>query len=169
MSRDETRSEDRREEFLSVLNGFDHAMLVTRDPTGGLRSRPMAIAESSNEGKLWFVSNVHSGKQQELAEDDHINVAMQGGNRFLSITGKARVVRDERRQEELWSEAQRVWFPEGPRDPDLVLIEVLPVEAEYWDGSGLKGLKYLFREARAIVGGDNLDEDARVHGKIALD
>jgi general stress protein 26 len=165
MSRDETR----REEFLSVLTRFDHAMLVTRDPSGGLRSRPMAIADSSEDGRLWFMSNVHSGKQEELAEDDHVNVAMQGGGQFLSITGRARVVRDERKQDELWSETQRVWFPDGPRDRNLVLIEVLPVEAEYWDGSGLKGLKYLFNEAQAIVGGSALDENARVHGKITLD
>ncbi|MBN1236964.1 MAG: pyridoxamine 5'-phosphate oxidase family protein [Gammaproteobacteria bacterium] len=169
MSRDDTGQEERQEEFLSVLARFDHAMLVTRDPSGGLRSRPMAIADSSEDGRLWFMSNVHSGKQEELAEDDRVNVAMQGGGRFLSITGKARVVRDEGKQEELWNEAQRVWFPDGPHDASLVLIEVVPDDAEYWDGSGLKGLKYLFNEARAIVGGGSLDDDARVHGKVDLD
>src|SRR5690606_37791534 len=130
---------------------------------------PMAIADTSEDGCLWFVSNVHSGKQEELTEDDHVNVAMQGGGRFLSITGRARVVRDEARQEELWSEAQRVWFPDGPHDPSLVLIEIRPVEAEYWDGSGLKGLRYLFNEAQVVIGGGQMDEDARTHGTVAFD
>lgn len=159
----------KREEFLSVLSKFDTAMLVTRDRSGGLRSRPMAIADTTEDGRLWFMSDVHSGKQEELAEDDHVNVAMQGGDRFLSIRGRARVIRDERRQEELWSETRRLWFPDGPRDPNLVLIEILPEDAEYWDGSGLKGLKYLFNEAQAIVGGGTLDESARTHGKLAFD
>jgi general stress protein 26 len=163
------RQESKREEFLSVLRKFDNAMLVTRDPSGGLRSRPMAIADSTEDGRLWFISNVYSGKQEELADDDHVNVAMQGDGRFLSITGRARVVRDEPKQEELWSETRRVWFPDGPRDKSMVLIEVLPDDAEYWDGSGLKGLKYLFNEAQAIVGGDRLGQDAGAHGKVAFD
>lgn len=157
-----------QDEFLSVLRSFDHAMLVTRDGHEGLRSRPMAIAEATESGKLWFISNAHSGKQDELAEDPHVNVAMQGGNRFLSISGRARVVRDTRKAEELWSEAQRIWFS-GPHDPNLVLIEVLPSVAEYWDGSGLKGLKYMFAEAGAIVRGRKMSDDERVHGKLAFD
>jgi general stress protein 26 len=164
-----TRQESKREEFLSVLRKFDNAMLVTRDPSGGLRSRPMAIADSTEDGRLWFVSNVHSGKQEELADDEHVNVAMQGDGRFLSITGRARTVRDERKQEQLWSETRRVWFPDGPHDPNLVLIEIRPDDAEYWDGSGLKGLKYLFNEAHAIVGGGKLDQDAGTHGKVAFE
>lgn len=162
-------SEDtQQDEFLSVLRSFDHAMLVTRDAVDGLRSRPMAIAETTESGKLWFISNAQSGKQDELAEDANVNVAMQGGGRFLSITGRARVVLDLRKAEELWSEAQRLWFS-GPHDPNLVLIEVQPRAAEYWDGSGLKGLKYLFAEAGAIVKGHQMTEDERVHGKLTFD
>lgn len=158
----------KQDEFLSVLRSFDHAMLVTRDQHEGLRSRPMAIAETTESGKLWFISNAQSGKQDELADDPHVNVAMEGGGRFLSVTGRARVVKDAKKAEDLWSEAQRVWFS-GPHDPELVLIEVLPSVAEYWDGSGLKGLKYLFAEAGAAVRGRKMDDDERVHGKVAFE
>lgn len=168
MSESRRKDDQQQHEFLSVLRSFEHAMLVTRDTEGGLRSRPMAIAETTESGKLWFISNVQSGKQDELAEDPDVNVAMQGGGRFLSITGRARVVRDSGKAEELWSEAQRVWFS-GPHDPDLVLIEVRPNAAEYWDGSGLNGLKYLFAEAGAIVTGRKLSDDERVHGKLTFD
>lgn len=155
-------------DFLAVLHSFEHAMLVTQQRDGGLRSRPMAIAESNDTGVLWFISNVHSGKNDELAHDSKVNVAMQGAGRFLSITGKARIVRDTDKAEQLWSEAQRLWFPDGPHDPALALIEVMPSWAEYWDRSGVKGLKFMFAEAEAIVTGHELGDDAGTHGRVAL-
>ncbi|HRX82557.1 MAG TPA: pyridoxamine 5'-phosphate oxidase family protein, partial [Pirellulaceae bacterium] len=42
-------------------------------------------------------------------------------------------VHDAKKAELLWTEELRDWFPVGPSDPDLALIQVDVEEAEYWD------------------------------------
>lgn len=162
------RKDDRYDEFLKLLRRFDHAMLVTlRD--GEMRSRPMAVAEATASGHLWFMSNAESAKQEEIGEHPDVNVSMQEGRTFLSISGGARVVRDSHKAEELWRESQRMWFPDGPTDPNLVLIEIVPHYAEYWDGSGTKGLRYLFEQAGSLVGRGQPGDDASIHAKVGFD
>jgi general stress protein 26 len=155
-------------EFLAILEDFDDAMLVTRRGEA-LRSRPMLIAESTDTGRLWFLSSATSGKLEELAVHPEVNVALQDGGSFLSISGTAQVVRDGDKAQQLWSEAQRPWFPCGPEDPNLILIEVTPQVAEYWDRSGLGGVRFLLAEAAAVVGGQTLTDNAGTHGRVTFD
>lgn len=152
-----------------MLKEFNTAMLVTRTDDGGLRSRPMAIAEARVDGVIYFSTAIDSPKIEELASDSRVNVALQSGSRFVSITGRARVVRDRALIERLWSEAWRVWFPGGKDDPTLCLIAVEPEEAEYWDRSGAKGIKSFFQMAKAYVSGAQPgDFDEEQHGKVRV-
>ncbi len=150
-----------------LLEHFSHAMLTTRRDGGQLRSRPMAIMESRPPGQLLFFSNADSGKLEELNEDPNANVAMQDGERFVSVTGTARIFRDTARAEALWKESQRAWFPDGPTDPGLVLIEVRPVYVEYWDRSSPSALQLILNPSQADL--DVLDDENAEHGNIELD
>ena len=51
--------------------------------------------------------------------DPRVNVVMQDGRRFVSLSGVASVVDDRALIEELWSESWKVWFPKGKDDPSL--------------------------------------------------
>lgn len=151
-------------EFFDVLHHFDQAMLVTQRD-GELRSRPMAIADRTPHGHVWFITSLASGKLDELATHPAVNVAMQQSSRFLSISGTARVSRDPHRIGEVWQPAYRVWF-EGTDDPRIALIEVVPTYAEYWDRSGVEGLKFAFAMLKSFVTGEPLDDDCAPHGKL---
>lgn len=153
------------QEFLSVLKTFDTAMLVTRrDNT--LRSRPMAIADRTESGRVWFVTSIDSGKVDEMTENPGVNVVMQANGRFLSISGTIRATRDSARIDELWNESQAIWFSEGRDDPELVLLEVVPTFAEYWNRSGVEGVKFMFAAVRSAVTGTALGDDQGKHGKV---
>lgn len=152
-----------------MLKEFSTAMLVTRREDGGLRSRPMAIAEARIDGVLYFSTAIDSPKIEELAADSRVNVALQSASRFVSITGRARVVKDRALIERLWNETWRVWFPGGKDDPTLCLLAVEPEEAEYWDQSGAKGIKSMFQMAKAYVSGAQPgDFDREQHGKVRV-
>lgn len=153
------------QQFFDVLQHFDDAMLVTRRE-GELRSRPMAIVERTPEGRLGFIMSSASGKFDELDAEPHVNVALQQQARFMSISGRARVTRDAARIDAVWRPEHGVWFERGRDDPHIVLIEVVPVYAEYWDRSGTEGLKFAFAMARSLVTGEPLGEDAARHGKL---
>jgi len=153
-----------------LLSDFDSAMLVTRTINGELRSRPMAVADVQSGGCLWFITERHSGKLEEIARDNQVNVSMQSRMKFVSVSGTAVVVEDRRKVEELWNEAWKVWFPGGKDDPSLILLKVQGENGEYWDNSGASGIKYLIEAGKAYLSGTKPDvaSDPTVHGKVAL-
>jgi general stress protein 26 len=153
-----------------LLKDFGAAMLVTHASGGQLRSRPMALAQAEPNGVLWFVTERHSGKLEEIARDSHVNVAMQSSSKFLSISGTASAVDDRAKVAELWNESFKVWFPGGKDDPTLILLKVQGEAGEYWDNSGLAGIKYLIEAGKAYLSGSKPDvsSDPRVHGKVKL-
>jgi general stress protein 26 len=153
--------------FRDYVSSFGHAMLVTRRE-GGLRSRPMVILGVGDAAELYFFTNLSSGKLDELEADERVNLALQEGGRFCSISGSARILRDPRCIEAFWSDSQRAWFPDGPEDPLLVLLEVTPEFVEYWDRTGLEALRYAVASARAIVAGERLDDDQGEHVKMRI-
>ncbi len=162
-------SQTEREHLYGLIKDFDSAMLVTLAEDGSLRSRPMAIAGCEPAGPLYFVTNVDSPKVHELEHDDRVNVSLQGKTQFASVSGTARVVQDRALVASLWKEQWKVWFPNGKDDPSLCLLIVDPIEAEYWDQGGSKGLKYLFEAARAYANGTRpAGNDERQHAKVPL-
>jgi general stress protein 26 len=143
-------------------------MLVTHNPAGPLRARPMEIAAHEGGGRLVFVTSFDSGKIDELAEDHHACVTLQQDQRCVSISGNVTIKQDRARIRELWREPWRVWWPSGPEDDQLVLLELEPQQAEYWDRSGSNRLAYVFEAGRAIISGRRVDEDRLPHGKLDL-
>jgi len=168
---------EKRDRLRKLIAEFDTAMLVTRGPDGGLRSRPLAIAKAhdgqghdQNDDALYFSTSIDSGKVADLSSDADVNVSLQEKRRFVSLTGTARVVRDRALIDKLWAEDWKIWFPKGKEDPSLSILIVQPHEASYWDISGGTGVKYLFEAAKAYVSGtrppsDN-DERRTAHVKL---
>lgn len=154
-------SEDEKRQRLStLLSLFDTAMLVTRTEDGGMRARPLSIAESQDDGAMYFSTAVDSPKVEELEADPHVNVVMQDGRRFVSVSGTATVVRNRALIERLWRPAWKVWFPQGIDDPSLCLLRIDPTEAAYWDLTGTTGIRYAFEMAKAYVKGTRPPSDA---------
>jgi general stress protein 26 len=118
-----------------LIKGTRIAMLTTVASDGRLRSRPMAALKGGFDGDLWFVTRSTAPKAEEIRDNQHVNVAYADpdGDRFVSISGLASLVRDAAKVEELWSRRLRTWFPEGKKDPDLALIRVRIDRAEVWD------------------------------------
>ena len=154
-----------------LLQDFDAAMLVTRNSAGQLRSRPMAVADIGPGGTMWFVTERHSGKMEEIARDAHVNVAMQSSMKFVSISGRAMPVDDRAKVAELWNESWKTWFPGGRDDSGLILLKVDGETGEYWDNSGTSGVKYIIEAGKAYLSGEKpreVESDPKVHGKVGM-
>jgi general stress protein 26 len=153
-----------------MLADFHSAMLVTRTAAGELRSRPMAVAQVEPNGQMWFMTDRYSGKLEEIANDDHVNISMQSKSTFVSVSGRAVVIEDGRKVDELWNEAWKVYFPGGKDDPSLVLLKVHGETGEYWDYSGTSGIRYFIEAGKAYLSGTKPDvaEDPKVHGKVVM-
>ena len=118
-----------------LLKGIKFAMLTTVAEDGSLRSRPMAVPESAFDGDLWFFTEAGAGKVDEVQSDQHVNVVFADleRQRYISVSGLARVVRDPVTVRERWSAAYTSWFPRGVDDPSLALLRVTVTAAEHWE------------------------------------
>lgn len=156
------------EKVVELARSIGTGMLVSHSPEG-LRSRPMSVAEITDQGEIWFLTSMSSPKVDELTKDPHTLVVLAESSRYLSITGTATVLRDSVKARQLWSESNRVWFKSAD-DPDLVLVRVDPQWAEYWDQSGLNGVKFAAKAAAAYLKGETLRDsgDVRSHAKVRL-
>ncbi len=159
---------DKHEKLIELLDDFDTAMLVTRKRDTGVHIRPMRIAKLTEEGRLFFITSKKSPKADEIESDASVDVVFQDDSKFITLTGNATITDDPQLLEDLWSEAYKVWFPEGKDDPNVCIIEVEPAQAEYWDNEGAQGLSYAFSAVKAYVEGEKPKIDSNVHGKLRV-
>ena len=160
---------DEEKHFKKILDDFDDAMLTTIGSDGRPRSRPMRVAKVTDESDLWFATSKNSGKVDEIRSNDIVAITMQGGGKYLSLTGKAELVDDQATIEAMWSDAWKIWFPEGKTDPSITLLKVTAEDAAYWDLSGVNRLRYLYEAGKAFFTGEKMDVDAiEMDGKVKL-
>ena len=159
---------DAKKRFVRILKQFHAGMLVTRSEDGSLHSRPMIVADIADEKDVYFVTKLDSGKVDEIKSDPTVNVSFQGGNDYLSLSGQASCHHDPAKLRELWNEAWKVWFPDGPDDPEIVLIKVDSQCGEYWDNSGLNLARFLFETGTAYFTGTTPDFPEEMNQKVAL-
>ncbi len=160
---------DTHEKLIGLMGDFDNAMLVTRTDDGQLDARPMAVADLTDAGELWFVTDRSSGKIADLMLDREVVVTMQGSGKYVSVSGQARVVDDRAKIESLWSEAWKVWFPKGKDDASITLLKIVPERGEYWDSSGLTGIKYLIKAGKAYLQGEKPEKEASINASVSMD
>ena len=155
--------------FSEILNDFSTAMLTTVGDDGIPRARPMQVSDVDDQNQLWFFTDIESGKADEIRSNETVAITLQGGGKFLSMSGKAEIVKDQTKIDELWGEVNKVWFPEGKEAPNVILLKIVPDEGEYWDTSGVTGLRYLFRAGKAYFEGRSVNtEGLDVNAKVNL-
>ena len=82
------------------------------------------------------------------------------------MSGTARVVEDAAKKQQLWSKMTQAWFPGGPTDPDLALVQVRITHANYWDVKESK-IVQLWEMARAAMTGKP-PTDLGEHGEVRM-
>lgn len=134
----------------NMIDDIRVAMLTT-EGNDGLESRPMSAYTDKDAGLIRFITRIDSGKTDEIKDDSKVNLgfADSKGNKYVSVTGTARVVRDPVKQKELWNPFAEAWMPEGPEAPTTALIEVNPAHATIWDSPGK--LAMLVKVAKANI------------------
>ena len=130
-----TSQADDVKKLAKLIKGINVAMMTTRDDDGTLRARPMQTQNEEFDGTLWFFTQASSHKVDEINHEHEVNLtyADAGRNHYVSVSGKATLVRDRAKIDELWTPALKAWFPKGKDDPEVALLKVDVSKAEYWD------------------------------------
>ena len=110
--------------------------MLTTQSAGGLRARPLEARPDRQAGILWFLTDMRSAKDDEVAASPHVGLVFidAGEQAYLSITGHAEILRDPAKAADIWKSTDKVWWPGGPDDPTVRVLRVEPCTAELWDG-----------------------------------
>jgi len=136
-----------------MMRSISFAMLTTEDDDN-LRARPMVAAQSEFDGTLWFFTRASSHKVDEVQQDQRVGVTYADPSKqdYVSLSGKARLVRDKAAIDAHWGESMRTWFPKGKDDPDIALLKVDVSLAEYWDAPN-STMVHAYGYVKAVVTG----------------
>jgi general stress protein 26 len=153
--------ENAQDRLWNLLGDHNTFMLVTKTATqqhAALRARPMAGYPRRDEQRIWFLAHKDGLKDDEIKANPKVCVTFSDPSRqhFVSISGKASVEHDLARKRDLWSVAAQAWFPDGPEDPNIILLGVELDEAEFWDGDP-NPIVVGFKMARAAAEGRKME------------
>ncbi len=110
------------------------------------------------------MTDLRSGKEHgiEAAHDVELVFIDAAAKAYLSITGRAEVLRDRAKATEIWKMTDTMWW-RGPDDPNAGLLRVTPLAAELWDGPASKALAaFEFVKSRLTGEPPDLGENRKV-------
>src|ERR1700704_5665054 len=84
--------------------------MLTTQFVGGLRARPLEARPDRDAGLIFFVTDIHSPKEDEIEAASDVGLVFIDPNdkAYLSITGRASVVRDANRIQAAWRKTDEV-------------------------------------------------------------
>ena len=130
-------AEDRaRRRAVEIAQDARACMLTSTSNDGALHARPMTPQQVTDDLEAWFFVSRVSQQAQDIAARPRVNLSFEGPGDWLSVAGMATIVDDRHLVEEMWSPVVEAWFPDGPADPDAVLLRVDAGSVEYWKEPG---------------------------------
>ena len=107
-----------------IVAGAVYATFVTLDNTGRPRTRQVQPQSPDSTWTVWFATNPKTRKVADIARDGRVvlhyfDPKLAG---YVSLIGRARVVRDRATKDAHWAPAWSAFYPD--RDSSVVLIAV---------------------------------------------
>ena len=155
------------EKLKELVKSADICMFASHYTDDSLSARPMSTQDVDDDGVLWFFSQASSNINAEIETDNRVQLfyANKAKSEYLSLSGKAMIIKDAEKAKELWTMWVKTWFTEGPDDPELTIIKVEPASAYYWDTKNNKMVSMLKIMAGAITG-KTMDDSVEGHIEI---
>lgn len=118
-----------------------------------LRVRPMAANLDREANEIRFLTDIRWHADDEIREYPKLALAFadNGDQKYVAVSGRAAVSNDRAAIAKLFSIAAKAWW-DSSDDPNIRLLTVTPMGAEYWDGRG-KVVSYLSMALAIVTGG----------------
>ena len=124
------------------MRDIDFAILSTRTSGGAIAARPMSNnRQVEYDGDNFFFTLDDTGTVNDIRNDPNVGIAFQGKSGalgmkpfFITLQGKAEMIRDKSEFAEHWTKDLDAWFKDGVDTPGIVLLKVHADRLHYWDG-----------------------------------
>jgi general stress protein 26 len=134
-----TTRRDAIPEIAKLLKGIDLCQFATRGQNGELHARPMSNnGQVEFDGTSWFFAPGDGRLADELRADPSAVTAYRAGEgySFVSVSGRVTIVEDVEEKKQRWMPELDRWFPDGPEDPNVLLLRLEAEHAEWWTENG---------------------------------
>ena len=113
---------------------LDVCMMTTKASRGGLSSRPMSNnGDVEYDGNSYFFTYEDSKVASELKANKSVSLGFQGKDMlFITIAGKATLVKSKTRLQQHWLDELKMWFKEGIETTGIIMIHVKADSIKYW-------------------------------------
>jgi general stress protein 26 len=139
------------------------ALLITHDG-GAIDARPMAATVRREDGHIYILANAGEDSDLQIQADPDIVLSFQkDGQNHVVVKGRASSSDDRATIRGIWNVFDKAWW-DGPDDPRIRLITIVPQSAEYWESPG-KIVAYAKMLTAAATG---TRPDTGKHGTTAL-
>lgn len=162
--------EENMKRFKELVEDIQFGMLTTKNSLDGtLSSRPMTLQEVDENNYLWFFADKNSHLANDIRLNIDVNVAFAhpSDSSYVSVAGNGYVIQDHQKVDELFTPVTKAWFPDGPNDPNIALIQVRPVTVDFWDSPTSKAVQ-LYAFAKSIVTGESPSDEVAGHGHVKV-
>ncbi len=154
----------------AVIKDIKYTMMTTRTSEGHLHACPMNTTQTGiGAREIWFIGDKRSATVANIKDDPELNLAYtsQDDKDYLSITGKAELVDDREKLEELWTAIYNAYFEQGIDDPNVQVIKVVPHGVEYWANGN--AITNVFKLTAAAVTNTAIEDSLGENFSISLD
>lgn len=134
-----------------LMRKFSVCMMSTWNGSE-LRVRPMAANLARERNEILFLTDARWHVDDEVSRYPTLALAFtdNGDQKYVAMSGRGAITNDRARINELFSLAAKAWW-DSAEDPNIRLLTVTPVGAEYWDGRG-KVASYLSMAVAVATG-----------------
>ena len=124
------------------MRDIDFAVLTTRSSGGALAARPMSNNRQVEfDGDTYFFTLGDTRTAADIEADPRVGLSYQSKSGmlglkpfFLTVEGRAELIRDKARFADRWTKDLDAWFKQGVDTPGLLMIKVHAERLHYWDG-----------------------------------
>ena len=116
------------------------------------RSRPLYSMPDRKKDIIQFLVDENGAKSWQVDQFPWVSLSYvdTSGNKYVAMTGKAKITNDRKMIKKLWSDFNKAWW-DSEDDPAIRLLTIEPDDAEIWDSPNrlVAGFKML---AAAVTG-----------------
>lgn len=116
------------------MKNIDLCTMTTKSTRGALASRPMSNnGDVRYDGNSYFFTFEGSQKVKDIVKDPAVNLNFEGKDKmYITVTGKARIIRSKAMMEDHWVPSLKQWFKDGIETEGMVMIVVKADKISYW-------------------------------------
>jgi general stress protein 26 len=107
---------------------------ITVDQNGEANARVVQTAQLSDQWTVRYTTDRRSRKVREIERSGKMTLAYQfdPANEYVTLIGRATIIDDPEIKNAIWQPSRFRWYPGGPNDPNVVLIDFVTDRIELW-------------------------------------